>query len=431
MRFENITIHDQPGVRTTHRTLFFDDNYQLIEAPTLWIDGVAQRRSESEKTEQKYSWIIARYLQWLDDSGYGSTNWALVDEDILNQYIIFLQVPDSANGSAPLKKTVVDYICRIVDFYRWARAKGYKHYLYLEMNEVKRKVRDQLLLAHINDTVTACVPRLKVKPSAAKRIRPEKDKFLTQNEFRAALDLLDDPVFVVIATVVRVTGMRPKELLQLPYRGRADNCDFVPYDFDSIPPSLASKTINFFCESKGKNRVIRFPGKLWSAICRLYIPLRRERAELFFRRTGKYPPNSALFLTKNGTIVTYENLHYHFGKVGDAAHRARESGVVSPYSRSTFGARMLRHTCATYFVADALRARNQLHRPYIYDAALDEELRELLGHEDVGTTYKHYVHCVKRLLADDLLSELHRTRVDSGLAVMLDRFGYGDPPGQR
>lgn len=69
---------------------------------------------------------------------------------------------------------------------------------------------------------------------------------------------------------------------------------------------------------------------------------------------------------------------------------------------------MLRHAFATYFVLHQLIAKNRLGQPYLYDAAVDQLLREFLGHADINTTYKYYVHLVNRFVQDDLIFDLQK-----------------------
>ena len=96
------------------------------------------------------------------------------------------------------------------------------------------------------------------------------------------------------------------------------------------------------------------------------------------------------------------------------------------YKKRAFNPRMLRHTCATYFVYEALKQNNMLGRSFVYDAAVDEDLRQLLGHNDVRTSYEYYVHLANRFFKEDLLADLHRSRVDAGLSALLDAVGYAD-----
>ncbi len=424
MRIERLKPQSMVERNTAARTVFFSDEYEVIEAPTYWIGEVAMRRSKSAKTEEKYSRIMGNYLQWLDDSGYGCCSWNSVDEEIFNAYIEFLQKPTPLKERGIYRDTIIDYACRIADFYEWARKKGYKHYFDLKMKDVEVTLRNQRLLGHINSTAKFSVLDISVERNIAELIKSDRNKFVAQENYRVALNLMEDLVFVVIATVIRVTAMRPKEVLQLPYKGGLTNSEFFPYDVADIPDGLANSSINFICESKGKRRRIEFPGKLWETICRIYIPIRQARVRKYRSRMGVSPPNSALFLTEDGYIVTYPILYYHFSKIGQKLKEITVRGNLLVYSQDLFGARMLRHTCATYFVIDALRLKMMLGKPYVYDAGIDEDLRELLGHSDVGTTYKYYVHMINRMHGEDLLKELHQTRVDSGISVMLDRMGY-------
>lgn len=405
--------------------IFFDDDYQVLEAPVLWVSDVAKRRSGSKKTADRYSGILARYLQWLDDSGYGSHAWASIDKDIFGQYVAHLQSVIGPTGDVPSRESVLDYVSRVIDFYVWARREKYKHFLEIEMRDVEVFARkNQLLLAHVSNSTIRKIPKIEVRPGPAKKVESEVNKLVSQNEYEVALSLMDDLVYVFMAVIVRVTAVRPKELLQLPYRGKDKNSAFIPYDADCIPGDLAEEDLYFYCESKGKNRCIKFPGALWVAICQKYLPLRRQRALLYRKREGVSPPNTALFLTERGYIVDYSTLYRAFDKVAETAKAYRLAGREVGYTKAKFGARMLRHTCATYFVIDAMRRRNRLGKAYIYDVTIDNDLRDLLGHEDVETTYKYYVHLINKMFADDLLVELHRKRVDEGLSTMLDRLGF-------
>lgn len=406
------------------RTIFLSDEYEVLEAPTQWIGEVAMRRSRSSETEGMYSRVMAGFLQWLDDVGYGCAQWNAVDSEIFDRYIEFLRNPPVFSKHSPSAKTIAYYACRIADFYDWARKKGYKHYFDLSMKEVEISLKNQLLLGHVSSTRKVSVPDIRVERSISELIKHERQKFVTQENHKAALALMDDVVFVVIATIFRITALRPKELLQLPYKGGASNPGFIPYDTSDIPVDLSTSVIDFICESKGKRRLVRFPGKLWEAICKIYMPIRRIRSRKYRARVGVSPPNSALFLTKDGYIVDYRILYYHFSKIGRKVKECQIFSEKIVYSQEVYGARMLRHTCATYFVIDSLRLKNMLGKPYFYDAGIDEDLRQLLGHSDVETTYKYYVHLINRMHGEDLLQELHQTRVDGGLSLMLDRLGF-------
>lgn len=408
--------------RTRDVPIFFDDRHRIIVAPTRWIMSIAKLRSRSDETLRKYSAIIVRYLRWLDDQGYGSQNWAAVDFEIFDEYLKYVALPFDGLEFGPLQETVRDYGSRIVGFYDWAQRHGHNHFLDVDREEVEFRLQDQFLLGHISDSIGRTKLGFDLPNGAPAYHEIEMEKFLGQEDYLSALQLLDDIVFRVIAAVMRITAMRPKEVLQLPYRGKGENAGFEPYD--ELPEGLDLGRINFACRSKGKNRRIAFPGRLWRVICEQYIPLRRERAKLFAARNGISPPNSVLFLTAEGYPVNYSILHHHFSKVVQRSNANVAEGEGPVYRRRKFTARMLRHTCATYFVFEALKKNNMLGRSYVYDAAVDEDLRLLLGHEDVGTSYKYYVHLANRFFQEDLLADLHKKRVDAGLSSFLEAQDY-------
>ena len=70
----------------------------------------------------------------------------------------------------------------------------------------------------------------------------------------------------------------------------------------------------------------------------------------------------------------------------------------------------LRHSFATYFVYLALKNESLIGKPYLYNAIIDDALRKILGHNDIETTYKFYVHIVNRfaLGGDDLIYEISK-----------------------
>lgn len=411
-----------PGYLRDKVAIFFDDSYHLIEAPTRWMMNVAKRSSRSEETSRNYANILNRYLQWLDDAGYGCQSWQMVDEDIFDAFLLYLCQSDQDKNRRLQHKTILHYASRVHDFYAWANRYGYPHHLEIEANEIEHKLQNQLLLAHVKASVTVAGLNFNLPAARPTLHEQELDKFVVQSDFEAALSLMSDVVFQVIALIIRTLGLRPKDLLQIPYRGKDENSGFIPYDTDEIPDDLDNRSIFYFFESKGKHRSIQFPGKLWRIICEHYIPLRRQRAEIFREKYNVSPPNSALFLTNEGAIVTYPILYYHFNKVVEESTKLPVSG--KKYKGRKFTACMLRHSCATYFVYEALKRRNQLGHSFVYDAALDEELRKIFGHNDVKTTLEYYVHLVNRFVHDDLLQDLRSSQIDAGLTAFLEARGY-------
>jgi len=408
--------------------IFFTDDYQVLEGPTNWLMNIARLRSRSDETTRNYANIIRRFLQWLDDSHiegtdsrFGAENWQMVDEDVFFSFINFIAQPTPHLLYGPTHETLSHNAYRLWSFYHWAGKNGYKHFLDLEPEDVKVNIADQRLLAYVNPTVSSVKLDFNLPSGRPATHEKEIQKFVKQSDFEIAVSQMDDEVYKVIAVIIRITGLRPKDLFQIPYRGIGDNAGFVPYDAEEAPSDLDSKSIYYEFKSKGKRRSIQFPGKLWRVICELYIPLRRQRAALYEQKHGIPPRNSVLFLSNRGDIVSYGMLNDNFNKIVD---KVQSGARASEFGATRFNARMLRHTCATYFVYEALAKQNRLGRHFVYDAALDEDLRKLLGHNNIKTTLEYYVHLVNKYVHDNLLSDLHRSRVDSGLNAILDKHNY-------
>lgn len=411
---------DKPS--DTSMPIFLDTEHRVIEAPSLWAMAVARKMSRSKATLDQYSAMMQRYLRWLEENGYGSQSWAMVDEDIFVNYIESICTADIQHS------TVAGYCARIASFYKWAARKGYKHFFDLDLadaeNVIEITLTNQRLLAHIKPSITVTKLNFDTPAGRPALHEMEVEKFVTEKNHKAALGLMDDIVYRIIATIIRITGLRPRDLFQLPYRGKGVNDGFVPFELSELPPDIDKKDIHFYFRSKGKDRSIEFPGVLWRVICELYIPRRRERAELYYKKHGISPKNDQLFLTEEGRVVNAYMLRYNFAKVVERARALPLEGSNIVFTGRRYNPRMLRHSCATYFVYEHLKKFNQLGKPYRYDPAVDEKLRRILGHEDVETTYKYYVHLVNRFHHDDLLADLKKSHVNQGLNALLDAMGY-------
>ncbi|MBK4735537.1 tyrosine-type recombinase/integrase [Noviherbaspirillum pedocola] len=399
--------------------MFFDNEHRLLEAPTQWAVAKSKIRSRSTHTRRIYGYKMNKFLNFLDEAGHGSQNWANVDEDIFDEFLLYLCERDEDETPAEHGNAAY-YAYRVWGFYQWTTKQGYQHYLDLEAEDVNRKLKDQLFLAHSKSTVTVEKLNFNLPTGRPAMLHREISKFVTEEEFHTAMAVLakDDMVYTMLAYIMGSTALRPMEVLQIPYRGRGRNQGFVDYNYDSIPGDMDSTSIAFRINSKGKVRTFQFPGQVWRMICEHYIPLRRKRSELHKKKYGRYPSNDILFLSAEGDPVTYRMIHYHFKSVPATA---RQMGL--PYTNSVFSPKMLRHMFATYWVYRALKSTGKLGRPYTYDLTIDEELRKWMGHEDVGTTYEYYVHLVNRFAGGDLMAQLAQSNINGNTKALADALG--------
>ncbi|AEY65754.1 site-specific integrase [Clostridium sp. BNL1100] len=371
--------------------IYLTDDYEVIEGPTYWAMAIAQTRSRSIETLKQYTSILARYLQWRDNEGYKAENWQYVDEDIINEYIGYLKENRDEKGR-PNDSAIKFYIARLQAFYKWASENSYTHYWKMDMDKVSITIKNRLMVNKNIEIDALCFQIQNGKPTHVDSYR---DKFIHREHIPQILCLFDDVVYAIIALIIWRTALRPKELFQLPYRGIGLNSGLRRYQ-DYVLETLSPILFEF--ESKGKRRSINFPPDLWAFICRIWMPKRVERATLFREKHGVMPPNSALFISKNGIIVTRKMLRDNFLKVTEIDECPEKK--ITPY--------MLRHSFATYFVFNALKQCDLLGKAYAYNAIIDQSLREWMGHTDIDTTYKYYVHLVNRYFYNDLLEDLNK-----------------------
>lgn len=390
--------------------LFLTDEYEVLEGPTYWAAHVAKIRSRSGTTLKQYTSILSRFLQWLDDRGYGVENWQSVDREIIEDYYLHLKIRQKEKNY-PSDDAIDDYLGRLQNFYKWADKEGFPHYWDMNVEVITKKFdfdegsQSQMVKSEVE------VETLDVKAAGGKRRRATTDleKFIRKEDFLVARRTFDDFVYSVIATVIWMTALRPKELFQLPFLGTGSNSGFRRYEISDLDEL---DDIYFEFASKGKDRSIDFPGYLWAWICKYWMPIRAERAKIYRAKNRHGLSNDVLFISADGVPVSYNMLSKHF----------RDVNKAEDYKGNKFCAKALRHSFATYLVHKALKNARLIGKPYVYHATIDDELRRWLGHEDISTTYKFYVHLVNRFTScgDDLIYEMSKKEN----MMILDAFTY-------
>lgn len=402
--------------RTRRGWLYLTDDYRVIEYPTIWAAEVAQRKSKSPETLEQYGSTLARWLRFLDEHKYRAEKWQKIDRDVIHHYIDVLVAGRDEQGR-PSDETIEGYLAKLTDFYRSAAKAGYRHFWDMDNEEVKRIIKDKTTTTL--DVVHGGLKReIKLQRGESTLVQKEMNEFVHQQDLTKAMGLFDDYVYAVIAYVIRNTALRPKELFQLPYKGKGVNIGLRNHRIvavektddngnaevveilvtDDADRTEITGNITFRFESKGKIRSIPFPLHLWTFICKHWMPERNRRVQLYSKNfgNGQCPSDDCLFITKEGRPVNYDMLYTHFRKISEHPD----------YVKKPFTPKMLRHSWATYYVYEALKAAGSLDSDYTYNAVHDAYLREYMGHTDIATTYKHYVHVVQVYARKDVMGKL-------------------------
>jgi site-specific recombinase XerD len=402
------SIKECPGYESLASCPFYLTNdFQLLEAPSLWALGVSLRSSKSPETLKQYTSTLARFLQWLDELHFGATNWLMVEDKAIDSYIVFLFNP-KVGRERPENSSVEAYIAIIGGFYRWAKDNGYPVKWQMKRLVVKYRVRVIGLGGFV--TVTSTGNERRLSRGVHKSVEKEKYRLFNDRLLLEIIPLFDDKVYGVIAFTMRNTGLRPMDVLQLPYKGGGHNEGLRDYRPEALAALPADLPFNF--RSKGKYRDVYVPGKLWEYICKDWMPERVIRGNRYLEQHGSAPSIKHLFLKEDGTPVTYRNLWDAFEALRN--HPRKPAGLMrcNPY--------MLRHSFATYFVYNALKAKDLLGKGYIYNIQIDEALRRYMGHQRSATSYKYYVHLAGFLSAEDVMGPLVDVEVNLLLPLPAD-----------
>jgi site-specific recombinase XerD len=418
LAFRTPGLLDLPGhSRTKKAWLYMTKDYEdVLEYPTVWAAEVAKRKSCSGETLNQYGSTLARWLNFLETHGYGAKRWQSVDRDVVDHFVDSLIQGRNENGS-PSDTTLESYCARITDFYRSATKAGYEHYWDMDNEYFSRIIREKSNTTQ-NVTVDGLKREVNIQSGEPTNLRKEIESFVRDEDLIKAVGLFEDYVYTAMAYVLRNTALRPKELLQLPFKGQGKNAGLRDYDveeeeyinkdgmtvirkvlvtFDEKDNRVVVRNdITFDFDSKGKTRQIPFPHHIWVFICEIWIPLRNKRAELYSEKYGKSVGNNCLFLSEDGWPVSYYMLWTHFNRVSKHPE----------FSGKRFCAKMLRHAWATYYVYLVLKDMGLLHSVYVHNVEHDDHLRKFIGHTDVITTYRNYVHVVHDLVKEGVMEKI-------------------------
>lgn len=362
--------------------VLFDDDYKIIDAPSEWLISKSQIRSRSKDTRSNYGYVIALFFTWLEEKG---KLWNAISKADVNRFATE-QIQSIKPDGGSLEGATINYrIDRIMDFYEFAYRNGYRHFVDISgIEKVYQGDPDDRLLSHVHGGKSTYVDHGLSVPKVEKRI-----KIISRRDFICGCRAFTDIAYVVAAVVMYLIGLRRMEVVQLEFRTRR-NRDFIPFrEYIQQFHDGVYRDLPFIFKGKGgKSRVVQFPLEIWEWISEVYLPLRKDRAELYAGKHGAYP--TQLLLTKAGAPLTKTGISDRFRTVALAQNINMRSHV-------------LRHSFATGFVIEYLDA-HKLAPTVLYDPGLDLALQEVLGHSDWKIT-KRYIHLVHALRGRDLLRD--------------------------
>lgn len=425
IKSKEATYSDEMSLTVSHCILIAEQNEQkiLLSHPNLFLYKITRA---SIKTSIRYANIISMFYRFL------STQEKMAGKELGvyhmladNKDIMLWQVQRQIDrvdkqSLRPSSETIYEDAKVLLVYFKWLNDHGYLTNVQVTLKSWRANFRSRRMLNYVQ-----LMARNKIDASNIrvldKRSRQRKSNFLiTDPEIKLLLEHYSDPVYSAMFNLALGTAMRPMDLVKFPYIGNDDNTHILPYSEMDTKRVTTSYTVY---KSKGnKDRTINIHMDDLKALEENYIiPYYVTRKSLYKERYGKPCPPSILFLNKKGEPVDEDMIasrtNYAKSKI-NKTHPDFRMHLTFYQSRhwwptqhiiATFGDRLLTDPLEALYLATAQVLKNQM------------------GHDDVQTTYKHYVDMAR------IIMMLHKGRtfdLITSCAKTVSNFMHGlDLPG--
>lgn len=252
----------------------------------------------------------------------------------------------------------------------------------------------------------------RVSPSAiSKKSQSSTNEYLANDNVKIMINHFPDEVFKFISCTTYITGLRDFEVLSVP-RLRED-CLFtaVPSEIRKL---IAGGDENLVLQVTGKGkkkRPVKFAAKAWCQIMTKWMPIFEARAKLYKEKYKEDVPLEILWLNKIGDPIFADPLddttHKNETKklINAVAYIARDErckgGILEPLFGHKLDFYCLRHSFATNRVLKIMEetendkegnvVNKKMPDYYILNASLRRDLADQMGHDEITTTFAHYV----------------------------------------
>ncbi|ABG40538.1 conserved hypothetical protein [Paraglaciecola sp. T6c] len=377
-----------------HILLAETDNKTLLSPVNIYLKLHASR---SLKTSERYSSAIKRFIDYLitqksqDCIDYNIWRTAKM-EDIRKWQGRLVSQRDLEGLKKPSDKTILESAKIVYHFYCWASDSDFPVIINNTSKEWKYNFKHESKIVQIKSMISGTSPDHANIDLGGKTTRnapsSKKTLIMSDDDISALMTEYKDPVYSALLMLALATGLREQGCVSMPFIGVGVNSHIRPYPEikNELKNGETAKTFNFTVKEKGnKVRTLQVNMAAWKTICNSYLPLFYERKKLFKKQFPGENSNAHFFLKKNGEPVTAKN-------IADQTYLAKQNFDAFPWSFHS-----ARDWYATNFIIRHLTLNqiNNLH----YDAAVEEQLRLQLGHNDIKTTYMHYVRQASLILA--------------------------------
>ena len=354
-----------------------DGKYVLLSHPTYYL---LKKGKNSDVTANNYAENLKRYFNWLlSYEEYQQYFWA----NSTNETLIRWQVDRCAKRNLeeknfPSDETIVREATLVGNFYSWINDRHFSTGVVIDRKQTHiANFKSESFKKDVGQRIKSINDNQDIRIKTVSKVKPGKYKTVLQREdLHKLISAISDPVYKFIFLIGLASGMRRKEILQIPYLGRGKFGEFKAY---AIPDAVDIIVLPIVGKGN-KARDVKISKNDWNSIFNEYLPLFRQRRRLYKKKYGKDLPPDILWLKKNGEPVDTASISNALNYAGN------KSGIDASLHDA-------RHWYATKFIIEALGGK--LHDTIRYRADIDEALRRQLGHSRIQTTYEVYVNTAR------------------------------------
>lgn len=381
-------LDDETGKSVSHYVLtaYNGKKTTLLSHPNLYLYSTTR---SSLKTSDRYSQIISSFYRFLSTQiRFSGLNIAEYHAHVSNKDIIRWQVSRSEKrlhdqSASPSTKTIIEDARILLQLFSWLEENGYPSDVKIStalsivnfkkdrlINYIERKAKKTLSNKGI---------RVLDKESRQKNIVT----LISKEEINALITNYNDPAYSAILQFALGTAMRPMEICKFPLYGAGVNQHIAPF----ADMNIVSGTVDYTLFGKGnKTRKIKINVKDLRDLQNTYTAkLYKERAKKYAELYGHPCPLSILFLNEKGVPITEKMISQR------TSYAKKKAQLSLPSFRDSTVFYSTRKWWPTKFLIN-FHKENILTKSadFLY-AACSQAIMDQMGHDDISTTYKHYI----------------------------------------
>ncbi|WP_397452121.1 site-specific integrase [Pseudomonas sp. NA-150] len=418
------------GIEVAHYALIAHEPKRkiLLSHPNLFLYSTTR---SSLKTSSRYSNIISRFYRFL------STEDKFKERDI-SEYHAFADNRDIKRwqlsrqetrvikqSTKPTLETTYEDAKIVLFFFNWLNTHGYVTNVNVELKTSIANFKTDRLLNYIQAKARVTINAKNIRVLEKEARQSQRRSLINESEIRLYLKCFTDPVYAVMFKLALGTAMRPMDLCTTPYIGNGKNRHIMPYSEMNKEPKTFELTIY---GSKGnKTRTIVVHRDDLKELDEQYIkPHLETRRKKYKERVGQDCPLSILFLNEQGFPVTPE-------KITSRGNAAKVKAMTLDENfRESVNFYESRHWWPTMFLIRFFKEDLLSNSADVMWAACGQALINQMGHDDIKTTFAHYVDMARIVMlankgrVTELITEAHDgvhafiNQVTSGKLVMGD-----------